>query len=149
MALLAVLSSLSTAAADCSALSTRASTPERSGLDAAAVEVAVEAVVAAVVVDGFALLTATLEADATTVDAVVAAAVVVGPALVETGSAAGATVVSGAVLETFVVSVLPHAVSPIRSPPVSRRLMRVCVMPPESTPSVNAVRSRCEQTVRA
>ncbi|MEP6659001.1 MAG: hypothetical protein ABJD24_03695 [Acidimicrobiales bacterium] len=109
---------------------------------------AVEAVVAAVV-DGFALLAATVEPAVATVAVVrVAAGVVAGPALVEIGSEAAATVVSGAVLETVVVSVLPQALSPIRSPPVSRRLMRVRVMPPESTPSVNAVRARYEQTVR-
>jgi hypothetical protein len=133
---------LSTAAADCSALSTRASTAERSGLDAAAAAVVVTAAVVAAVVDGFALATATVDV------VLVAARVVVGPALVETGSAAVVTVVSGAMLETVVVSVLPQAVSPIRSPPVSSRLMRVRVMPPESTPSVNAVRARYEQTVR-
>jgi hypothetical protein len=149
MALFAVLSSLSTPAPDCSALSTRASTPERSGLDAAAAAVVVTAAAATEVVDVFALAAATGVTDVV----LVATRVVVGPALVETPSeAAVVTVVSGAVLDTVVVSGLPQALSPIRSPPVMqperRTMMGVRVMPPESAPSVNAVRARYEQTVR-
>jgi hypothetical protein len=107
--------------------------------------------VVATVIDDFALLAAALEVVAATVvlDAVVAVgAVVVGAAVVETGSGAGTTVVSGAAVDTVVESVLPQAVSPSRSPPARRSEMRWRVMPPQSTPSVNAVRARCEQTVR-
>jgi hypothetical protein len=148
MALFAVLSSLSTAAPDFSALSTRASTPDRSVLAVAVFAAGVTAVTA--VVDGFALLAATLGAGATTVvtDVVLVGATVgSGAGLVETGLV-GTTLVSGTMLDTVVAFVLPHAVSPTSSPPVSRRVMRVRVMPPESAPSVNAVRARCEQTVR-